>query len=418
MAQSVNIDDLPGLLKPGTRLFVPGSSGAPLAFMEALQSDLKHSRELRLFSSYVPGINALDMDRLHTSAQVTGLFMQPTLAQAQREGRYRHLPYSYGAFNRYLADHQAIDLLVVQVSPPDPHGRCSLGPAVEFVPTALRKSQRVLALINPHTPVIAGAVSLEPEQIHYQCEVSTALPTYNTRVDTAAQTIAQHIASLIDNGSALQIGLGRVPAALFSALTGHRGLRLFSGLLSDGMLELAQAGALDEHFVHSACVLLGSGPRFYREVSDMPNLRVAGCEIIHSPQLLAGMDSLVAVNSAVEVDLFGQCNLEHVQGRAISGAGGAPDFARGARMAHNGRSIIALNANHGESKGSRIVPSLSTTSIASLGRGDVDCIVTEFGIAQLSGLSVHERAAAIIRIADPKWRDALAASWRQIAERL
>lgn len=417
MAQSVGIADLPGLVRPGEQLFVPGSSGAPLTFMQALHANPEHSRGLRLLTSYVPGINPLDIDALHPSAVVSGLFMQPALAEAQRAGRYRHLPLSYAGFTRHLADRLDIDLLVVQVAPPDQQGRCSLGPAVEFVPTALTKSRRVLALINPNTPAIAGAVSLDVRRFDYQCEVATPLPGYATDLDPTAQTIAGHIASLIEDGSALQIGLGRVPAALCQALTGHRRLRLFSGMLSDGLLQLADAGALDDGFAHSACVLLGS-PELYRRTTALPNLRVLGCEITHDPHVLMGLERLVAVNSALEVDLFGQCNLEHAGGRAVSGAGGAPDFARAAKLSHYGRSIVALNASLGGDKGSRIVPTLSPSSIASLGRVDIDCLVTEHGIAHLSGASVHERAAAIIAIADPAYREQLSAAWRQLAARL
>lgn len=188
-------------------------------------------------------------------------------------------------------------------------------------------------------------------------------------------------------------------------------------MLSDGLLHLAEAGALDEVFAHTACVLLGSDA-LYRRAAEIPRLRILGCEITHAPQTLIGLERFVAVNSALEVDLFGQCNLEHAAGRAVSGAGGAPDFARAARLAPGGRSIVALNASLGNGKGSRIVPSLADGAIASLGRVDIDYLVTEHGIARLFGASVHERAAAIIAIADPACRDALSAAWYQIAGRL
>lgn len=417
MSKRLEVAQLPEAVEPGGRIFVPGSSGAPLAFMQALQTCPEHSRGLRLLTSYVPGINPLNIDTLHASVEVSGLFMQPNLAEAQREGRYRHLPLSYAGFTRYLSDELDIDLLVVQVAPPDEHGRCSLGPAVEFVPAALAKSRKILALINPSTPSIPGAAYLNASCFDYHCEVDTPLPVYATNLDPAAQTIAKHIASLINDGSTIQIGLGRVPAALCEALTSHRRIRLYSGMLSDGFLQLADAGALDESFNHRTTVLLGS-PELYRRAADIPNLQVLGCETIHDARALIAQDSLVTINSALEVDLFGQCNLEHAAGRGVSGAGGAPDFARAAKLSRGGRSIIALNASLPGSKRSRIVSCLSSPGIASLGRVDIDCVVTEYGVAHLTGASVHERAAAIIAIADPQFREQLSADWHQISARL
>jgi acyl-CoA hydrolase len=219
------------------------------------------------------------------------------------------------------------------------------------------------------------------------------------------------------DGSVLQLGLGKVPLTLSHLLRDRRRLRLHSGMLSDGMLDLAEAGALDNDFLHTACVLLGT-THFYERVSDFAPLRVVGCEVTHDARALMALDQFVAVNSALEVDLFGQCNLEHADGRAISGAGGAPDFARAARLSVGGRSIIALSAIHHGGKGSRIVPCLTGRAITSLSRVDVDYVVTEHGSATLTGASVHERAEAIIEIAAPGFRAELRQSWREIALRL
>ncbi|WGT27970.1 acetyl-CoA hydrolase/transferase family protein [Pseudomonas marginalis] len=417
MALSVTVAELPGLIEAGKLVFVPGSSGAPLAFMESLQSNLENSRDLRLMTSYVTRVNTLDMAAFHPSAQITGLFMQPGLTNAQRTGRYRHLPLSYAGFTRYLEDHVDVDLLVIQVSPANAQGRCSLGPAVEFVPTAQRKSRRTLALINRQTPYIEGSPSLEYASFDYVCEVDTPLPTYSADYDAGALSIAQDIATLIPHGSALQLGLGKIPTALCKSLLDHKELRLYSGMLSDGFMDLADAGALDQTFEHTACVLLGS-QALYTRCLDWPSLRLAGCETTHNPRTLFDLGSFVAVNSALEVDLFGQCNLEHANGRAVSGAGGAPDFARAAKLSAGGLSIVALNSTLGAGKGSRIVPHLASTAITSLSRVDVDYIVTEYGIASLAGASVHERANAIISVAAPEFRADLLIAWTSTCQRL
>jgi 4-hydroxybutyrate CoA-transferase len=406
---------LPSLVKPGEWVYVPGSSAAPLTFMDELLRDPAFTRDARLLTSYVPGINALNLDALHPSGQVTGLFMQPGLAVAQREGRFRALPMSYAGFVKHISDEVDVDLAVVQLSAPDAHGLCSLGPAVEFMPAVLRKCRRRLGLINRQTPRVHGSVTVPFDTLDYVCEVDTPLPVYIAPADAGTEAIARHIAPLVDDDVVLQAGLGKVPTALMRLLRDRRGLKLHSGMLSDGLLELAAAGALDMDHAHTTCVLVGSSA-FYERVRDFTPLRVVGCEITHDPARLAALERFVAVNSALEVDLFGQCNLELTRGAAVSGAGGAPDFARAGRLSRGGCSIVALHAAH--KQGSRIVPALGDEALASLSRVDVDFVVTEHGVARLAGASVHERAQALIEVAAPQYRPELHDAWRAIAARL
>ena len=419
MPNSITVDKLAAQVHAGEFVFIGGSSGAPVAFVDALLQDPQHSEGLQLLTSFVPGINTLDIDRLHPSARVSGLFMHPAFGAAQRDGRYRTLPMTYASFVRHIRDNVTPDLVVVQVAPPDSRGRCSLGPAVEFMPEVLKKSRRVLGLINKNVPSIPGAFSIAFDQLTAACEVETALPTYVTDTDAATEAIAANIASLIADGAAVQVGLGKVPAALSRLLRNHRKLRLHSGMLSDGLLELAESGALDPDFIPLSTVLIGS-ENLYQSLNGFKNLRVVGTEVTHDLPTLINLPGLIAVNSALEVDLFGQCNLEHANGRAVSGCGGAPDFARGARLSAGGNSIVALNATFGskDKLGSRILPALSTNAVASLSRIDVDVVVTEFGIAHLRGRSVHERAEALIAVAAPQFHNELQNAWSTIAAKL
>jgi acyl-CoA hydrolase len=413
--QYIGTNSLAQLINPGQTVYLPGSSGAPTQFIEELLKEPQASQDLRVLTSFVPGINALAMERLHETAQVTGLFMQSSLARAQRERRYRALPMSYAGFVNFVRSHVEVDLTVVQVSPPDRDGQCSLGPAVEFTPVVWSKSRRRMGLINRNTPSVPGSVQIPYSTFDYVCETDTTLPTYATKVDAVTEVISRSIATLIDDGAVLQLGLGGIPTALASALIDRRQLRLHSGMLSDGLFTLSDAGALDMDFVHTTCVLLGS-QEFYCRVGEFAPLRVIGCEVTHDATVLSGYGRFTAVNSAVEVDLFGQCNLEHIGGAAISGMGGAPDFARAARLSIGGRSIVALKARHQSE--SRIVCELKSPGVVSLARCDVDYVITEFGIAMLTGASVHERAAALIAIAAPEFQDTLTSEWRAIAARL
>ncbi|NMG42269.1 hypothetical protein GPA22_00755 [Aromatoleum toluvorans] len=418
MNRALSADRLADILAPGASVYVPGGIAVPVAFLADLQNRPERSRDLHILTSIAPGIDIpFDVDRLHPSAVVSGLFMQPALREAQRAGRYRLLPMSYGGFVRHLQDNADFDLIVFQVTPPDAAGNCSLGPSVEFLPLAVRQSRQVLALINPRLPRIPGAAALPYDRFDYVCEIDSALPEYRTDTDAPTRAIACHIAALVKDGSTLQMGLGKVPTALAGALRNHRRLRLFSGMLSDGMRDLAEAGALDLDFAHTACVVAGSRD-LYAWATGFAPLRVLGCEVTHDARNLLAQQRFVAVNSALEVDLFGQCNLEHAEGQAVSGAGGAPDFARAARLAAKGSSIVALNATYKRGTASRIVPCLGDLSISSLSRIDVDLVVTEFGVADLRGASVHQRAQALIGIAAPTFRASLQEAWDAFAQRL
>lgn len=411
--------DLAALIEPGRLVFVPGSTGMPQAFMDSVAREPDRTKGLRMLTSCVPSINSLNVDAMASSARVTGLFMQRSLADAQREGRYLFLPMTYGGFARHLRENVDIDLAVIQVSPPDAQGRCSLGLAAEFTPLALAKSRRVLGLINRAMPYLHGAPSVAMTELDYVCEVDARLPVYLPETDSISKAIGAHIAPFIEDGCTLQAGLGKVPTALMKLLSDRRQLRLHSGMLSDGLFDLASAGALDLDFFHTASVLVGS-EAFYQWVPEFSRLRVAGCEAVHHPSAFASLDRFVAINAALEVDLFGQCNLEHASGQAISGPGGAPDFARSARQSRRGRSIVVLGATHTGREGavSRIVPSLDSLGMVTLGRVDVDVVVTEYGVARLEGASVHERAEALIGVAAPPFRSELERAWSSIAARL
>jgi 4-hydroxybutyrate CoA-transferase len=415
MVKIVGLAESLAQLVPGERVFVPGASGAPTAWMDLLLSAPAHSNGLSIMTTYVPGINRLALDHLHSTAVVSGLFMHAELASAQRNKSYRHLPLSYGGFLRAIGEEAPFDVAVFQVAPPDGNGRCSLGPSVEFNTVIFGRARRRVGVINAATPVVRGAPSLPLSSFDTVVDCDAALAVYGASdAGRTAAAIAGHVASFITDGTTLQIGLGKVPAAVLDALGDRRGLRFHSGMLSDGFMGLHARGALRRDHDHVACTLVGSR-EFYDWAADCPFIQLRGCEETHAPARLAALDRLVAINSALEVDLFGQCNLEFLGGRAVSGPGGAPDFAAAAKRAQGGISIVALPAS---SQGaSRIRACLEPGTTASLARSEVDVVVTEHGAADLRGCSVYERAEALIRIAMPGARDELAAAWRSLAAR-
>ena len=415
MPRIVSVDAMADTFRPGECLYLPGSAGEPTALIATLVDQPARSRGMRIVSSAVPGINPLPIDALDPTAEVTGLFMQPGLRRAQREGRFHNLPLSFAGFVEHVQNRLVIDTCVVHVAPPDKAGRCSLGAAVEFTALVAARASRVVALLNPNIPSIPGADTLPYAAFDCVAEVETALPTYAPGKPSAAATIiAGHIAGLVEDGCALQAGLGKVPEALFALLHDRRNLGLQSGMLGDGALGLAAAGALDPTFAHGSCVWVGSAA-LYRDLAHVEGFAVRGCDVTHDICRLARADRFVAVNSALSVDLFGQANLEYAGTRVVSGVGGAPDFAQAARLSRGGVSIVALPASYGTPTASRIVPRLTAGTVA-LTRQMVDVVVTEHGIADLRGRTVAARAAALIAIAAPSFQPGLETAWAEMRQ--
>lgn len=405
-------------ISPGDRVFIGGAAGEPTALLSAWNEDPDRTRDLSIVATAVPGLNRIDLSRWHPSSRVTGFMMQAGFRAEQRVGRFRHLPISYSAAQKWIASEPAFDVCVVQVSAPNAAGQFSLGPAVEFFPTLLPRANKTVAIVNARTPFIPGSPSISRASFSASAEVDTPLPSYDPgAADEVSLKISQALGGFIRDGAAIQVGIGRVPARLLAMLVDRRKLRLVTGMYGDGVEKLAAAGALDSSFEHRACLAIGT-PALLDALRELPALQLKGCEVTHDLPTLARTNGLVAVNSALEVDLWGQCNLEIADGRAISGAGGAPDFARAAKVAPNGLSMVGLQATAADGKVSRIVPRLGGPGLASLARTDVDIVATEFGVADLRGLSVHERAEALICIAAPTFQSELGAAWKTVSATL
>lgn len=404
-------------ISPGDRVFIGGSSGEPTALLNAWNEDADRTRDLSILATAVPGLNRLDLARWHPTARVAGFMMQTALRAEHRAGRFRHLPMSYSAAQSWL-ENALFDVCVVQVSTPNAAGQFSLGPAVEFFPTLIPRAKKVVALVNAQTPFIPGAPSFPRETFSAMAEVDTPLPVYDPgAADPVSASISKAISTFIADGAALQVGIGKVPAGLLATIGDRRSLRLVTGMYGDGVEKLLAVGALDRSFDHRACLVIGT-TALYNTFRDLPVLRLKGCDVTHNLAVLSQTQGFIAVNSALEVDLFGQCNLEIADGKAVSSVGGAPDFARAAKVAPGGLSIIGLQATAGGGKVSRIVPRLGGPGLVSLARHEVDVVVTEFGVADLRGKSVHERADALMAVAAPAFQGDLAAAWKTTADAL
>lgn len=419
MPQAIAIADIPELLAPGMRVYAPGCGGESPAVTAALAARPERAAGVTFAGVYIPGVNRFDYAALHPQARVETVFMTPALRGSYDAGRVDHYPLSYPQADRWLAG-GTFDLALLHLAPPDGKGRCSLSIAGDFTPAAWPRAGRIAAHINPNLPALADAPSVPYEAIDYAAEApGPLLSAPAAGIDAAGAAIAGHVAGLVDDGACLQLGLGSVQAAVLHALAaaGRTGLRIHSGMIADPVVDLAEAGVLlDAPGAVTTGVLLGTD-RLYRWAAAADNLCIRPVNETHAHATLAGIDGLVAVNSALEVDLFGQINAETLGGRQVSAVGGLVDFLRGAAESKGGLPVVALKSVAGADRRSRIRARLSGPLVSGA-RADAGLVVTEHGVADLRGLSVHARAQALIAIADPAHRDSLLRAWREIGNRL
>ena len=403
MGEGTGLTALLSAFREGERVFMGGSGGEVVPLTEGLGSGRVPA--LDLTTSFVPGINSIPA-HLPDGMRLANPF------PLRSDAHVTHLALPYSGYAAWVAQQQ-FDTAVVQVSPPRTARRASLGVLGEFTPLAMARARRIIAVINPAMPDLPDAVHLDLDKAALVVEVPHALAQYDTGDQSPVSlAIAAHVAGFIDDGAAVQVGLGKVPDAVLQSLADRRGLRMQSGMISDPVRALWEAGALDPDWLHMSCAQVGTAAH-YEWLRGRRGIAVLGCEVTHAPEVLARAAGLVAVNSALEVDLTGCANLEFTGTKRISSIGGAPDFARAARLDPRGISIVGLPSAAKQGMVSRIVPALSAPP--SLAARDLDVVITEYGSADLRGLNADARAARLIEIAHPDHRLALSKAWDQMA---
>jgi acyl-CoA hydrolase len=396
-----------GLLAPGMTVFFEGTSGEPIALLDVLKRMPTTARGVNFITTFIPGINEFDLLSLNPEAISTVFFMQSHMAKHSGDPRLRFIPETYFGIDGYLHRLPCLDLAVIQLSRPDPAGNCSLGPCVGFSRSAFERARIRIGLVNASVPRLSRSPVLPLAAFDYVIETDTPLrELIQPASDPISDKIASHVAGLIRDGDTIQAGIGKIPGQAIKALTTKRMLRVHTGVIFESVKVLYEAGALDPNSLSVAPVAVGNSD-FYRWLSQAPNIQLMEVAHTHSPRVLAQIERLVSVNSAVEVDLLGQVNAEIAGDAAISGPGGLPDFGYMAHRSPNGRSIVALPSTDSREARSRIVPHLATTTPVTLNRVDVDVVVTEFGIAHLTGKTLAERRRELAGIAHPKFREDL-----------
>jgi 4-hydroxybutyrate CoA-transferase len=389
----------------------------PLTLLEALHAAEDRFEGLHIYCSLVlEPIDVLNADPSH----IRLVSLQPTAATAPlvARGDADYLPLRLSVIPDAFRPDGRLPLAaaMVQVSPPDTRGYCSLGVSVCMAGPVLRHAPLVIAEINPRMPRTFGAGTVHVSQIDYAVEVDHALtPLLPARVGDVEHRIGGNVAGLVPDGATIQIGIGAAPQAILEALSNHRDLGIHSGMLCDGMVPLVERGvitglrkSLDAGQL-AAGEVLGTQVLF-DFVDDNPSVLMLPASKSHGLEYLRHQANFVSINSALEVDLTGQVNAEWLDGRQVSGLGGSFDFTEATMYSPGGIGIIAMSATAAGGKVSRIVSRLAAGTAVTTPRHCIQYVVTEHGVADLRDKTLRERAEALIAIAEPRFRADLEAA--------
>ncbi len=399
------------LFQPGSTVFIPGATGELLSLIEALKDVPDSARDVTFVSCLLPGMNHFDYASLTSSTRVNCFLLPPALRSSFKAGRIEIHPSSYFQIAKYLEFDLKPDVAIAHVSYPDDSGNCSLGIAADFSSLVWRNAEKKILVLNDKMPRVKRGPRLSVKDADLVVETSSALIIAPRQVEQSKRLdqIASFVAELAPDGASLQFGIGNAPTAAVAKLKNHKNLKIVTGMVTQSVCDLFEAGALSCHGEHTTGIALGESS-FYKFLSESDLFQFAPASVTHNPKLLGARDNFIAINSALEVDLMGQANLEWRDGELISGIGGASNFAHGAGLSPGGRSIIVLPSTAKGGSLSRIVSRLSSPAV-SLSKTEIDTVVTEHGIADLRNKSIDQRAQAIINIADPEWREPLSKEW-------
>ena len=401
-------------VKSGDRVFIHGSAATPVCLVKALQQRHSELREVELVSITNLGDINFNDPAFRESFFFNSLFVSANTRAVANSGYGDYVPVFLSQIPQLFRKNiLPIDVALIQVSPPDAHGYCSLGTSVDIALAAVETAKFIIAQVNPKMPRTHGDGFLHHSKIDKLVWQEAELPevNYSSKTTEAITRIGKNVASLIEDGATLQMGIGSIPDQVLQNLTGHKNLGIHTEMLSDGVIPLITKGIINnrEKKINIGRTVTGfmAGTRaLYDFVHDNPSIRVMDIAYVNDTSVIRRNPKLTAINSAIEIDLTGQVCADSIGSYQYSGIGGQMDFMRGASLSEEGKPIIAMPST--TSKGlSRIVPFLKEGAGVVTTRGHVHWVVTEYGIVNLFGLNMKQRGKALISIAHPDHREQL-----------
>jgi acyl-CoA hydrolase len=399
------------VIESGQRVYTHMGAAAPLALLDALCAQAGRLRDVEILHCITIGRAPYTEPRHGASFRHNALFIAGNTRPAVQAGRADYIPvFLHEIEDLFTSGALPLDVALIQATPPDRFGQMSLGPSVDISLAAALAARKLIIQVNPRMPRTHGDTLLHVSQATALVEAEEALPTFEQGEITAVhRAIGAHVAALVPEHATLQIGVGGIPEAVLDALKGHRGLGVHTEMFSDGLVALFESGAIDNshktlHPRKMVTSFVMGTQRLYDFIDDNPVVEFYTNTYVNSPVVIARNYRMVAVNSALEVDLSGQVCSDSIGSVPYSGIGGQVDFIRGAAHAPGGVPVIALPATAKNGELSRIVPALKPGAGVVTSRGDVHWVVTEHGAVNLHGRNLRQRAAALISIAEPKFQ--------------
>lgn len=406
----VSAEEAVSKIASGQRVFIGSGAAEPNSLVEAMTARARELHDVNVLHIFTMGAAPYVEQKYETSFRHTAFFIGANVREAVQDGRADFVPVFLSEVPDLFKSHYELDWALVQLSPPDAHGYCTVGVSADVVVSALRNARHIAAEINPRMPRTFGDTVIHESKLDAVVHVDRDLPELSppaAREDT--DKISENVAELVCDGACIQAGIGAVPNAVLEKLKDHRHLGIHTEMLSEGIVDLFEAGAIDGTKKRVlpgkmvASFAIGTR-RLYDFMDDNPAVLMMGSDFVNDPFQIARNDCVVAINGAIEVDLTGQVNSDSMGIHPYSGIGGQVDFIRGASRSEGGRPIIALPSTAKSGSISRIVPTLSPGTGVVTSRGDVRYVVTEYGTADLFAKSIRERARALIEIAHPDRR--------------
>lgn len=408
------VEEALSIIRSGDRVFVHGSAQTPVGLLHALARQRHRLQGVELTFISVYGDIEIDQPQYADHFHINSMFVSASIRQAVNEGRADYIPVFLseipGLFHKGILP---IDVAIVQVSPPDRHGYCSLGVSVDIGRAAVYSARHVIAQVNPNVPRTHGDGIVHMSRFGTMVYAEEPLQEmqFGGSPSPEEKRIGQYIAGLIDDRSVLQMGIGAIPDAVLGSLTNHKNLGIHTEMCSDGIIDLVEKDIINNKFknIHPGKSVVGfalGSRRLYDYVDDNPAFAFLDISYVNDPHVIRRINKMVAINSAIEVDITGQVCADSIGMYQYSGIGGQLDFMRGAALSEGGKPIIAIPSR--TAKGlPRITPLLKAGAGVTTTRAHVHYIVTEYGVAYLYGKNMRQRARALIDIAHPDDREML-----------
>lgn len=408
-------------VQSGNRVYLAGGAGVPKELINGLTRRAKNVQGVEITHILTFAAAPYVEPQYAGALRVNALFIGSNVRQAVQDGRADFTPVFLSEIPRlFRVGALPIDVVLMSVSPPDEHGFCSFGVEVGTTKPAAESAKVIIAEVNRQMPRTLGDSFIHVSRLHHIVEVDYPLPEAPQGGSSQEHMlVGQHIAEMIPNGATLQMGIGSIPDAVLSNLSNHKDLGVHTELFSDGIIDMVEAGVITcaKKSFHPGKIIAGflfGSKRLYDFVHNNPIIEMHPTDYVNDPFNIAQNENMVAINSAIQVDLTGQVCADSIGPRIFSGVGGQVDFIRGAARSKGGLPIIAFLSTAKKGAISRIVPMLNEGSGVVTTRNDVHFVVTEYGVASLYGKTVRQRAEELINIAHPKFREELSAAGRQL----